>query len=97
MVDHSLVFRILLQIEVRGSVTASLPVWTNSAVMLSTPADFLIFSAAPALPVEQGGALHLVSVGSQVRLSHSCKGLNSTLSVKEYMLLCETFAGLVWL
>ena len=45
MVGHSPVFQILLQVEVRMSVMASSPTWTNSASMLSTPADFLIFSA----------------------------------------------------
>ena len=44
MVGHSHVFQILLQIEVRVSIIAS-PAWTNSAGMLSTPADFPIFSA----------------------------------------------------
>ena len=33
------------QIEIRMSIMASPPVWTNSAGMLSTPADFLIISA----------------------------------------------------
>ena len=48
MVGHSPVFQILLQIEVRMSIMASPPTpptWTNSAGMLSTPADFPIFSA----------------------------------------------------
>ena len=36
---------LLLQIEVRISVMASPPAWTNSADMLSMPADFPIFSA----------------------------------------------------
>ena len=45
MVGHSPVFQILLQIVVRMSVMASPPAWTNSAGMLSTPADFPIFSA----------------------------------------------------
>ena len=48
MVGHSPVFQILLQIVVRMSIIASLPAWTNSAGMLSTPADFLIFSALTA-------------------------------------------------
>ena len=48
MVGHSPVFQILLQIVVRKSIMASLPAWTNSAGMLSTPADFLIFSALTA-------------------------------------------------
>ena len=41
-------FPILLQLEVRISIVASPPVWTNSAGMLSTPADFPIFSALTA-------------------------------------------------
>ena len=44
MVGHSPVFQILLQIEVRMSIMASASAWTNSAGMLSTPADFPIFS-----------------------------------------------------
>ena len=48
MVGHSLVFQILLQIGVRMSVMASPPAWTNSAGMLSMPADFPIFSALTA-------------------------------------------------
>ena len=74
MVGHSPVFQILLQIVVRMSVMASAPSWTNSAGMLSTPADFPIFSALTA-----------ASTSSQVLLgppqSHSCKGLSSTLSI----------------
>ena len=61
--------------------------WINSAGMLSTPADFPIFSALTAASTSshrKGGALHLVSVGSQVLLgphqSHNRKGLSSTLS-----------------
>ena len=42
------VFQILLQIEVRMSIMASSPSWTNSAGMLSTTADFPIFSALTA-------------------------------------------------
>ena len=45
VVGHSTVFQILLQIEVRMSIMASPPAWTHSAGMLSTPADFPIFSA----------------------------------------------------
>ena len=45
MVGHSPVFQILLQIMVWISVMASPPAWTNFAGMLSTPADFPIFSA----------------------------------------------------
>ena len=48
MVGHSPVFQILLQIEVRMSTMASPPAWTYSAGMLSTPADFPIFSALAA-------------------------------------------------
>ena len=44
MVGHSPVFQILLQIEVRISIMASSPAWTNSNGMLSTPAEFPIFS-----------------------------------------------------
>ena len=44
MVGHSLVLQLLLQIAVRMSIMASPLVWTNSAGMLSVPADFLIFS-----------------------------------------------------
>ena len=45
MVGHFPVFQILLQFEVRMSIVTSPPAWTNSAGMLSTPADFPIFSA----------------------------------------------------
>ena len=48
VVGHSPVFQILLQIVVRMSIMASPPAWTNSAGMLSTPADFPIFSALTA-------------------------------------------------
>ena len=48
MVGHSPVFQILSQIVVRMSIMASTPAWTNSAGMLSTPADFPIFSALTA-------------------------------------------------
>ena len=48
MVGHSLVFQGLLQIAVRMSIMASPPAWTNSSGMLSTPADFPIFSALTA-------------------------------------------------
>ena len=48
MVGHSPVFQILLQIEVRMCIMASHPAWTNSADMLSLPADFPIFSALTA-------------------------------------------------
>ena len=48
MVGHSPVFQILLQIVVRMSIMASPPAWTNSGGMLSTPADFPIFSALTA-------------------------------------------------
>ena len=45
VVGHSPVLQILLQIAVRMSIMASPPAWTNSAGMLSMPADFPIFSA----------------------------------------------------
>ena len=48
MVGHSPVFQNLLQIEVRMSIMAFPPAWTNSAGMLSTPADLPIFSALTA-------------------------------------------------
>ena len=41
-------FKFLLQIEVMMSIMASPPAWTNSAGMLSMPADFPIFSALTA-------------------------------------------------
>ena len=69
------------------SIMVSPPAWTNSAGMLSTPADFPIFSALTAASTSSrriGYALHLLSVGSHVLLgpnrSHSCNGLSSTLS-----------------
>ena len=48
MVGHSPVFQILLQIAARMSIMASTPACTNPAGMLSTPADFPIFSALTA-------------------------------------------------
>ena len=48
MVGHSPLCQILFQIVVRMSIMASPPAWTNSAGMLSTPADFRIFSALTA-------------------------------------------------
>ena len=48
MVGHYPDFQILLQIEVRMSIMASPPAWTNSASMLSTPTDFPVFSALTA-------------------------------------------------
>ena len=48
MVGRSPVFQILLQIEVRMLIMASPLSWTNSAGMLSKPADFPIFSALTA-------------------------------------------------
>ena len=44
MVGHSPDFQILLQTAVRMSIMASPPAWTNSSGMLSTPADFPVFS-----------------------------------------------------
>ena len=43
-VGHSPVCLILFQIVVRAVVTSSLPAWTSSAGMLSTPADFPFFN-----------------------------------------------------
>ena len=51
MVGHSPVFQTLLQIEVRISIMASPPAWTNCAGMLSAPADFPIFSALTAASI----------------------------------------------
>ena len=48
MVGHSPVFQIMLQIEDRMSIMASLPASTISAGMLSTPTDWPIFSALTA-------------------------------------------------
>ena len=48
MVGHSPVFQILLQIEVKMSIMVSPPAWTNSGGMLSSPADFPMFSASTA-------------------------------------------------
>ena len=47
--------KIVLQIEVRMSIMASPPAWTNSAGMLSTPADFSIFSASTAASTSSRG------------------------------------------
>ena len=50
VVGHSVVCQVLLQIEIRMSIIASPTAWSNSAGMLFTPADVLIFSALTALP-----------------------------------------------
>ena len=67
---------------------ASPPTCNNSAGMLSTIAEFPIFSALTAVsasPRRMGYALQRVSVDNQVLLglhqSHSYKGLSSTLSI----------------
>ena len=51
MGGHSPVFHILLQTEVRMSIMASPPAWTNSAGMLSMPADFPIFRVLTAASI----------------------------------------------
>ena len=87
MVGQSPFPQILLQIAVRISIMASPPAWTNSASMLSMPADFPIFSALSAASTSSRRIGRCSScgqsVGSQVLLglhqSHSCKGLSSTL------------------
>ena len=43
-VGHSPVCQILSQIVVRAVIASSLPAWTSSAGMLSTPADFPFFN-----------------------------------------------------
>ena len=48
MFGHFPVFQIYLHIEVRMSIMASPPAWTNSAGMLSIVTDFPIFSALTA-------------------------------------------------
>ena len=48
MVGHSPVFQILLQIDFRTSIMTFPSAWTYYAGMLSTPADFTIFSALAA-------------------------------------------------
>ena len=47
-VCHSPICQILLQIIARAVITSSLPAWTNSAGMLSTPAHFLFFTVCTA-------------------------------------------------
>ena len=76
MVDHSPFFQILLQIVVSMSIMASPPTWTNSAGMLSTTADFPIFSvltAASTSSRRMGDAFQRVYVGSQVLLGPAVK------------------------
>ena len=68
MVGHSPVFPILLQIEVRMSIMAFSPTWTNSAGMLSTPADFLSFSAVTAASTS---SRILSCQGLRIRLHYS--------------------------
>ena len=48
MVGHFSVFQIALQNEIRMSIMASPPAWTNSAGLLSTLANFPIFGALTA-------------------------------------------------
>ena len=49
--EYSLVFKILLQTGVRTSIMASPHALTNSAGMLSTPAEFSIFSGLTAASI----------------------------------------------
>ena len=42
---HSAVFQIFVQVRGQVSIMTSPLAWTNSAGMLSTPVEFLIFSA----------------------------------------------------
>ena len=87
MVGHSSVFQILLQIVVRMSIMGFPPAWTNSAGMLSTLADFPIFSALTAAFTSShriGWCSSSGICGQSSTIgphqSHSCKGLSSTLS-----------------
>ena len=43
-VGHSPVCQILLHIAMKAAITSSLPSWTSSAGMLSTPADFPFYN-----------------------------------------------------
>ena len=52
-VGHSPVCQILLQTVVRAVITSSLPAWTSSAGMLSTPADFPFFNDCTAASTSQ--------------------------------------------
>ena len=67
------------------SIMASPPAWTNSAGMLSTPADFPIFSAwtATSTSCRRKGWCSSAGICGQSSTfgphqSHSCKGLSST-------------------
>ena len=65
MVGHYPVFQILLHIVVRMSIMASPPAWTNSAGMLSTPADFPVFCALTAASTSASGICgKLSTIGS---------------------------------
>ena len=84
VVGHSPVFQILLQIVVTMSIMASPPAWTNSTGMLSTPADFPIFSALTTAStssrrIEWYSASSIYGQSSTIGTlqSHSCKGLSS--------------------
>ena len=76
VVGHSPVFQILLQIVVRMSIMASPPAWTNSAGMLSIPADFPIFSALTAASTSSNYSKRLsdtwwlLSMRLRTRLGH---------------------------
>ena len=66
---------------------ASPPAWTNSAGMLSTPADFSIFSALTAVSTSSRriGWCSSFGICKQSSMfgphqSYSCKALSSTLS-----------------
>ena len=87
MVGHSPVFQILLQIEIRMSVVASPPAWTNSAGMLSTPAGFPIFSALTAVASRRIGwcfssriCVQSSSIGSQRSEQYSVHQLRISFS-----------------
>ena len=98
MVGHSPVFQILLQIEVRMSIMASPPAWTNSAGRLSTPADFLIFSALTAASTSfrriewcSSSGIYWVPISLII-----VKGWAILCpSVKDFIFLCETLPRLV--
>ena len=67
LVGHSPVCQILLQIVVRAVITFSLPIWTSSAGMLSTPADFPFFNdcTAASTSLRRMGWSYSVSVWVQ--------------------------------
>ena len=79
-ISHFPVFKILLQTEVIASIMASPRALTDAVVMLSTPAEFPIFSVLTVASFSSrmtGRCFYLVYVGSQVLMETHCTNYRS--------------------